>query len=251
MMTRSVIDAHPGFASEILGNERQVFVYRPPGYDEGAARYPVLYMQDGQNLFDPAHAAFGVEWEAGKSADRLIGEGAMEPILIVGVGNTPQRRMEYAPRFGAEPGRADRYARFLLEELKPFIDREYRTKPESGETGIGGSSLGGLAALSICVDRPADLGHCAAFSPSVWYGGAPFLEAFEEALPGMRHINFRVLVGKREGGGMMKHGARAIRDIFRRSDHPRWRYREFANTRHDEASWGRQLPLVLPELYPV
>ena len=58
------------------------------------------------------------------------------------------------------------------------------------------------------------------------------------------------LVGKHEGGGMMKHGARAIRDIFRRSDHPRWRYREFANTRHDEASWAKQLPLVLPELYP-
>jgi len=251
MMPRSVIDAHPGFASEILGNERQVFVYRPPGYETGTRRYPVLYMQDGQNLFDPAHAAFGVEWEAGKTADRLVTEGAMEPILIVGVGNTPERKSEYAPRSGADPGRADEYARFLTEELKPFVDEEYRTRPGRDGTGIGGSSLGGLAALSACVDMPERFGRCAAFSPSVWLGGEPFLEAFERALPAMRHINFRVLVGKREGGGLMKQGARAIRDIFRRSDHPRWRYREFANTRHDEASWGKQLPLVLPELYPV
>ena len=82
MMTGSVIEAHPGFSSEILGNERTIHVYLPPDYAGGRARYPVLYMQDGQNLFDPAQAAFGVEWEAGKTADRLIAEGSMEPIII-------------------------------------------------------------------------------------------------------------------------------------------------------------------------
>jgi len=250
MMTDSVIDAHPEFASEILGNERSVFVYLPPGYARSERRFPVLYMQDGQNLFDPAEAAFGVEWEADDTADRLIADGEMEPILIVGIGNTPERREEYSPPFGETPGRSDEYARFLLEELKPFIDAEYRTDPSRDATGIGGSSLGGLAALSLCVQHPESFSHCAAFSPSVWYGGPPFLAEFERALPDMAHINFRVLVGKREGGGMMKHGARAIRDIFRRSDHPRWRYREFANTKHDEASWAKQLPLVFPELYP-
>jgi predicted alpha/beta superfamily hydrolase len=249
-MTFSVITAHPEFESDVLENERTIHVYLPPDYEAGTTRYPVLYMQDGQNLFDPAQAAFGVEWEAGKTADRLIAEGSMEPIIIVGIENTPQRKAEYSPPFGEHPGKSDEYAGFLLEELKPFVDEEYRTKPGRDETGIGGSSLGGLAALSICIENYDSFGHCAAFSPSVWYGGPPFLAEFERTLPRMEHINFRVLVGKHEGGGMMKHGARAIRDIFRRSDHPRWRYREFANTRHDEASWAKQLPLVLPELYP-
>ena len=249
-MTHSVIDAHADFESEILENRRTIHVYLPPEYEEGTGSYPVLYMQDGQNLFDPAQAAFGVEWEAGKTADRLIAEGAMEPLIIVGIENTAQRGEEYAPPFGAEPGRSDEYGRFLLEELKPFIDEEYRTRRDRDATGIGGSSMGGLAALSVVIGEPEAFGHCASFSPSVWYGGPPFLAEFERALPRMRHINFRILVGKNEGGGMMKHGARAIRDIFRRSDHPRWRYREFANTRHDEASWAKQLPLVLPELYP-
>ncbi|MHC4448986.1 MAG: alpha/beta hydrolase [Planctomycetota bacterium] len=249
-MTSRLITAHPEFESKILENERTIHVYLPPAYEQGDESYPVLYMQDGQNLFDPRQAAFGVEWEAGKSADRLIAEESMEPIIIVGIENTPQRKEEYSPPFGADPGRSDEYARFLLEELKPFIDEEYRTKPGRDETGIGGSSLGGLAALAICVENHDSFGHCAAFSPSIWLGGPPFLAEFERTLPRMAHINFRVLVGKHEGGGMMKHGARAIRDIFRRSDHPRWRYREFANTRHDEASWAKQLPLVLPELYP-
>ena len=249
-MTHSVIDAHPDFESKILKNSRTVYVYLPPDYEDGEDVYPVLYMQDGQNLFDPAQAAFGIEWEAGKTADRLIGEGAMEPLIIVGIENTRERGEEYSPPFGDKPGRSDEYARFLLKELKPFIDKEYRTRPGRDDTGIGGSSMGGLAALSVVIGEPAAFGHCAAFSPSVWYGGAPFLAEFERTLPRMGHINFRILVGKNEGGGMMKHGARAIRDIFRRSDHPRWRYREFANTRHDEASWAKQLPLVLPELYP-
>ncbi|MEM8882491.1 MAG: alpha/beta hydrolase-fold protein [Planctomycetota bacterium] len=237
-----MIEAHPDFPSAILDNRRTVHVYLPPGYADGDARYPVLYMQDGQNLFDPAKAAFGVEWEAGKTADRLIGEGEVEPLIIVGIENTPQRQQEYGPN--------DTYGRFIVEELKPYVDGHYRTETDAEHTGIGGSSLGGFAALQICIDQPDAFGRCAAFSPSVWYGGEDFVRRFEQALPHMRHINFRVLVGKTEGGGLMREGARAIRDALRRAHHPHWRYREFANLTHDEASWARQFPIVLPELFP-
>lgn len=242
-MTTSVIEAHPDFASEILGNRRDITVYVPPGYEESDERYPVLYMQDGQNLFDPKTAAFGVEWEAGKTTDRLVAEGAVEPMIIVGIANTPDRFAEYSTERGAE------YAEFVADELKPFIDEQYRTRPEREWTAIGGSSMGGLAAIVVCLEKPEIFGRCAAFSPSLWYAGEEFVERIEKALPNMPDLHFRILVGKNEGGGVMRKGALWLRDALRRADHPRWRYREFAETSHDEASWAKQLPLVLPELW--
>jgi len=244
------LDTFPDFASEILGNERTVHVLTPPGYEDSEERYPVLYLQDGQNLFDPRKAAFGVEWKAGETADRLLADGKIEPVIIVGVANTPQRLEEYAPASARTPGRADEYVDFLTTELKPFIDEEYRTRQD--DTGIGGSSMGGLVALFACMHAPDVFSKCAALSPAVWYPGREFADEFEAALPGMRHINFRVVVGMEEDPGRrMLTGARWIRDALKRSGHPRWRYRELANAQHNEAAWSRQLPLVLAELYEV
>lgn len=244
------LENHPDFASEVLGNKRAVHVLTPPGYEDSDERYPVLYLQDGQNLFDPSKAAFGVEWKAGETADRLLADGRIEPVIIVGIANTPDRMEEYAPASEQAPGRADQYVEFLTTELKPFIDEEYRTRPE--ESGIGGSSMGGLVSLVACMQAPDVFSKCAALSPAVWHPGRPFADEFEAELPNMANVNFRVVVGMEEDPGRrMLTGARWIRDALKRAHHPRWRYRELADAQHNEAAWSRQLPLVLAELFGV
>ncbi|MBA2431241.1 MAG: hypothetical protein H0V56_03905, partial [Chthoniobacterales bacterium] len=147
------IHAHAAFPSKILGNKRDVLVYLPPGYRRSRTRrYPVLYLHDGQNVFDAATSFGGVEWGADETAQRLVNEELIEPLIIVAVANTgPDRIHEYAPSRGQlESGKRKRskgllrhYGRFLINELKPFIDARYRTLTEAQYTGLGGSSLGG------------------------------------------------------------------------------------------------------------
>jgi len=146
------------FRSAALGTTRRVSVYLPPGYDDSAARYPALYLQDGQNLFDPGRAFVpGQDWGLDETAEALIAGGEIAPVILVGIDHGGADRIdEYTPsrdprrRVG---GRLPAYRRMLVDELKPWIDARYRTRPEAAATGIGGSSLGGLAALELAMTR--------------------------------------------------------------------------------------------------
>jgi predicted alpha/beta superfamily hydrolase len=170
---------HRRFPSRYLSTPRDIVVYLPPGYDESDGRYPVLYLQDGQNLFDPATAYGGQDWWADVTADCLIRAGAIEPPILVGIYNTGVRRIsEYTPTRDPrrrKGGKADRYAQMLARELKPFIDREYRTKRGAVDTGVGGSSLGGLVSLEAGLLYPRVFGNLAVMSPSVWWDGRAIL----------------------------------------------------------------------------
>lgn len=182
---------HPApFRSALLGNERRLVVYLPPGYHaDESRRYPVLYMQDGQNLFD-GRTSFvpGQHWHLGETADNLIREGAIEPLIIVGVYNAGEHRIrEYTPT--ADPnfkvgGGANLYGRMLAEELKPFIDAHYRTKPEREHTGLGGSSLGGLVSLYVGLTRGEVFGRVLAMSPSLWWDDCWLLRNLDELTRG-------------------------------------------------------------------
>lgn len=160
----------------------------PPGYTESPeARYPVLYMQDGQNLFDPATAFLGNDWGADIAADSLIRDGLLRPLLIVGVYNTGVRRIsEYTPTRDParnKGGKGARYARMLARELKPFIDSHYRTRRAASDTGVGGSSLGGLVSLEAALRYPRVFGAAAVMSPSVWWDRRSIIalvEAYKE-----------------------------------------------------------------------
>ena len=175
------IRRHRGFPSKILGNRRDVLVYLPRGYSRfSRKRHPVLYLQDGQNVFDAATAFGGVEWGVDETAQRLVREKAIEPLIIVAIANTGDERIhEYAPTPGLidssakrkkrSKGWARKYARFLVEELKPYIDKHYRTKAEAEFTGLGGSSLGGLLTLSLGLWFPNVFTRLIAMSPSVWW----------------------------------------------------------------------------------
>src|SRR2546426_11459464 len=151
------IKRHRGFPSRILGNRRDVLVYLPRGYRRWSRkRYPVLYLHDGQNVFDAATAFNGVEWGVDETAQRLIRLNLIEPLIIVAVANTGEERVhEYAPTRGKfdkrrrSKGLLKNYGQFLIEELKPFIDSKYRTERAAEFTALGGSSLAGMATLVL------------------------------------------------------------------------------------------------------
>src|SRR5829696_5261560 len=186
---------HEQFHSSFLEHDRDVLVWLPPGYEndraeppagtpEGNRRYPVLYLHDGQNLFEPETSFRGDHWRVGETATELIAGGRIEPLIIVGIYNTGEARLdEYTPigdkKLGG--GHADDYGRMIIEELKPLIDRAYRTKPGAANTAIGGSSLGGLVSLHLGFTHPAVFTKIAALSPSVWWGRKAILKTIREA----------------------------------------------------------------------
>ncbi|MEZ6183924.1 MAG: alpha/beta hydrolase-fold protein [Planctomycetota bacterium] len=234
-----------GFASQLLGNRRDVFVYLPPGYEAGSQRYPVLYMHDGQNLFG-AQALFG-GWGVGEAADRLIARGEVEPLLIVGVGNTAQRMSEYIPP--QDEGRADRYARFLLEELKPWVDQTYRTRPDAASTGVCGSSLGGIVSLYLGWTHPDVFSRVGSLSGSYW------LDAFtDEALQGAPPaLTIYLDSGSAGTSADGIEGTFRVRDqllglglVLGRDLH----HRVDLGGLHNERSWRGRFPDVLRTLFP-
>lgn len=161
---------HQNFPSRHIP-PRHVEVWLPPGYDDGDGRYPVLYMHDGQNCFHAADCGFGVAWEVQHALARLIAAGEARPAIIVGIWCLPaERTVEYLPArpflYLSDPARArilagmggapssDAYLAFLVEELKPFIDATYRTRPGCADTCVMGSSMGGLISLYAACEYP-------------------------------------------------------------------------------------------------
>jgi predicted alpha/beta superfamily hydrolase len=164
------------FRSSIFRNTRFLRVWLPPGYEdaENSARYyPVLYLNDGQNLFEAAMAFGGVEWQVDEAADRLIREGSVPPMIVVGLDNAGKDRLrEYMPHRSMNPvmlrvqGR--RYPDFLMKEVMPFVEQTYRVATSPENTGLGGSSLGALIALYTVMARPGVFGRLLLESPSLW-----------------------------------------------------------------------------------
>ena len=166
--TTGDVRLHKKFASKILGNERTIVVHVPPGYnDNPEQRYPVAYFQDGQNLFDEATSFAGVEWKLDEAAERLARSGGMEPAILVGIYNSEQRTPEFTPPALGTGGsaRGDDYARFVVEEVKPFVDKTYRTRLAPEDTCIAGSAMGGLIALHIANTKPDVFGRVATLTP--------------------------------------------------------------------------------------
>lgn len=255
------IQQHPAFASRLLRNKRDVLVYLPTGYRRSPRRrYPVLYLHDGQNVFDAATSFGGVEWSADESAERLTTQGLLEPLIIVAVANTGENRIhEYAPTRGVidasgkrkkrSRGWLRKYGRFLIEELKPFIDREYRTKPEVEFTGLGGSSLGGLATLVLGLWFPKTFHRLAVMSPSIWWDDCAIYRIVDE-LREKPPLKIWLDTGTNEPGW---ERARVLRD---RLVGKGWRlyddlqYTEVEGADHSEGAWGARFEAVLRFLYP-
>ncbi len=176
--TKSVSILSDSFPIPQLSRTRRVWLYLPPDYATSGRRYPVLYLHDGQNVFN-ASTAYAGEWGVDETLDSLHAQG--DPgVIVVAVDNGGTKRMdEYSPwhndRFGGGEGGA--YVEFLVRTLKPYIDAHYRTLPDRLHTGIGGSSMGGLISLYAILEHPEVFGRALVFSPAFWI--AP--QAFDQA----------------------------------------------------------------------
>lgn len=243
------------FESKILGNKRDVTIYLPPNYDDRPnGRYPVLYMQDGQNLFDAERAYIpGQHWQLKEAADAAIGERTANPMIIVAVDHAGSARGdEYTPVRSEKHtagGRADDYTRMLIEELKPVIDERFRTLPDAPNTGIAGSSLGGLVSLHASLTHPEVFGRVGAMSPSVWWGDRAILKTVDAYRGPV--LRLWTDIGGREGMEAL-HDARALRDRIAAKGWKASTFQYFEDRRadHSERAWQRRVRLVLEFLFP-
>lgn len=251
---RSQLCLHPRFHSRFLLHDRDITVYLPPGYALHPDRsYPVLCLQDGQNLFE-AHPH---SWRIRETADTLILSGEVEPLVIVGIAHTGEHRLvEYTPTADWKQGGglAEQYGRLVAEELLPFIAAHYRVRSGPANTGLGGSSLGGLAALYLGLKHADVFGKLAVLSPSVWWNHRSILALVGELAPQMRsRPRIWLDVGESEG-------PRAIADaelLDRRLRAKGWRpgenlhFQRFPEATHNEASWSTRVSPLLQFLFPV
>ncbi len=233
---------------------RDLIVYLPPGYaaDTGA-RYPVLYLHDGQNTMD-ACTAFAGEWHADETAEALIGQGKVAPLILVGLYNTSDRIPDYTevadPRYGG--GNADNYGRYLAEVVKPLIDSTYRTRPEAQYTGVAGSSLGGLVSMYFGLTRSATFTRIGVLSPSVWWANSDIVTRVN-SLASKPALRIWEDIGTAEDSGDALAGARALHDALKAkgwADGADLRYFEDPGAQHNEAAWSGRFGAVLQFLYP-
>ena len=235
-----------GLWSPQLANHRDILVYLPPSYGEGKRRYPVLYMHDGQNLFDEATSYAG-EWGVDEAMEGLSAEGI--EAIMVGIPNAgPLRFSEYSPFHTTRAGRAQgqHYLQFVVETVKPLVDRDFRTLPDRQHTGIAGSSMGGLISLFAFFHHRETFGFVGAMSPSLWLGRGALFSYVERTpfVPGRIYLD----AGTREGTErftadvrqmhitLVEKGYRARQDLL---------YVEEVGAIHHESAWRRRLPQAL------
>lgn len=246
---------HEHFTSHFLEHERTLIVYLPPGYEaQPDARYPVLYLQDGQNLFDSATAFAGNEWGADETADELILARQIEPLIMVGIYNTGEHRIEeYTPSRDPKRGggKADLYGRMLVEEIKPFVDENYRTLQGPLNAGLGGSSLGGLITLYLGIKYSEMFGKLAVLSPSVWWDNRRILRLIARLRLKPR-LKIWLDMGTCEGGMSLQDTER-LRDLLEAKG---WvegddlQYSEIEGAMHNEAAWATRVGPLLRFLFP-
>jgi sialidase-1 len=255
-----LFEHHAEFPSKYLTHRRDVLVYLPPGYREvrnATTRYPVLYMHDGQNLFDAATSFARVEWRLDETAEKLSAAGRMTPVIIVGIYNTAARMTEYT--YGAEPrpeGRSgEDYVRFLVEELKPFIDETYRTLPDRRHIAIGGSSLGGLISLYAASTRPEVFSMAGVISPALFWDNARAIRDVPRHAPYPSDMKFWVDIGTEESsrrqGDVVGSAVTRCRDLiaeFKKAglvEGANYQYLEVPGAGHNESYWAQRVDQML------
>ncbi|MGA9982831.1 MAG: alpha/beta hydrolase-fold protein [Acidobacteriaceae bacterium] len=249
---------HTGFASRFLQGERDISVYVPPAYEnDGQRQYPLLILQDGQNLFDPETSFIrGKTWRVAETADDAIDAGEVQPLVIAGVANAGERRLaEYTPSRDMKLGGGDasQYALMVTRELLPFLRANYRLRSGAADTGIGGSSLGGLVSLWIGLRHAEIFGKLAVLSPSVWWNHRFILAYLNDVAPGLvRRPRIWLDVGDQEGRRTLSD-TRALDARLRALG---WRedvdlhFEEAAGGTHDEPSWAERVRPMLRFLFP-
>jgi len=250
------------FHSQIFRNTRMLRVWLPPRYDapgNETRQYPVLCLNDGQNLFDRATAFAGVEWQVDETADRLIRQEVIPPLIIVGIDNTQGDRIkEFLPYRSLHPPvlrpQGKRYPDFLMNEVMPFVYERYRIARGPENTGLGGSSLGALISLYTVIERPGVFGLLLLESPSLFISNRRILKYSRR----FRRWPERVFLamGTREAGREDKdkqvvEDVRQLERSLRRAglDESRLLVKIDEGATHNEGEWAKRFPEALSFLF--
>jgi predicted alpha/beta superfamily hydrolase len=250
------------FPSRIFRNQRFLRVWLPPGYDDPVNQqkpYPILYLNDGQNLFETISSFTGVEWQVDETADRLIRSALVLPLIVVGIDNAGKDRMrEYMPHRSINPVmlrvQGKRYPDFLLKEVMPFIEQNYRVARGPENTGLGGSSLGALIALHTAIVRPGLIGRLLIESPSLWVSNKQIIRESRT----VREWPERIFIGAGTAEAATPEKSRSVVDnvkelaaIVRRAVLSESRLlvviKEGAG--HNETAWAARFPEALQFLF--
>ncbi len=245
---------------------RNVDVWLPPNYNEGdASRYDVLYMHDGQNLFESQKSFMGVDWGLDQAMAALCQEKEIRPTLVVGIWNTPQRLREYLPqrpfcehqsqrsrsrvikRYGGTPI-SDKYLRFLVYELKPFIDRRYRTRPEREFTFVMGSSMGGLISLYAICEYPHIFGGAGCLSTHWPIANRSFGKYLKARLPEPGHHKLYLDYGDEANRAGYLVRQKRVEHIIRERGYAfglDWLANWYAGDPHSETAWRTRVHVPL------
>jgi predicted alpha/beta superfamily hydrolase len=232
-----------------LERTRTIRVYLPPGYERSRRRYPVLYMHDGQNLFDDATSYVG-EWGVDETLNELARTHKLE-LIVVGIDHGGERRVvELNPWESPEhvPGEGAQYLKFVVDVVKPWIDAHYRTRPDRAHTAILGSSLGGLVSHYAIFEYPQVFGAAGIFSPAYWYAPAVFDYTASHPLP--RDVRLYFYAGGQESERMLPD-LDAIVATLRRRGFPEAKLRvDIApQAAHNEAAWRAAFPRAVLWLF--
>jgi predicted alpha/beta superfamily hydrolase len=229
---------------QLGGRRRRIWLYLPPGYATSQRRYPVLYLHDGQNVFDEATAYAG-EWAVDETLNKLADSG-QDPTgcVVVAIDNGGERRLdEYSPWVNErlkKGGEGSQYVEFLVRTLKPYIDQHYRTRPEAAHTAIVGSSMGGLISLYAGVKYPAVFGRVGVFSPAFWFAKDSVL-AFVRRQSAPSKSRFYFVAGPAEGPTMVPHMAEVRDALLARGVSPgHIAFKTPADGQHAEWFWRRE-----------
>ena len=219
---------------------RDIVVWLPKSYEKALEkRYPVLYMHDGQNVFDPVTSYTGVDWQADETATKLIAEGRMREIVIVGVYNTIDRLEEYST--GAK---GQKYREFLIHTLKPFIDKTYRTLPEREHTATIGSSMGGLVSFLLAWFHSETFGKASCLSPSFIFRKNHAIKLIKKSRRPRHKVRVYMDCGGVGGDALLHKGCKKVLRILRCKGYWRGRniyYSYYRRARHSEVDWAKRL----------
>ncbi len=247
-------------------NHRNVEVWLPPDYDEGNANgYAVLYMHDGQNLFEPQKSYIGVDWGMDEAMAALGRENEIRPTIVVAIWNTPQRLREYLPqrpfsdhqfqrsrrrvikRYGGTP-LSDNYLRFIVYELKPFVDSRYRTRPERDFTFLMGSSMGGLISLYAICEYPHVFGGAGCLSSHWPIAHQSFSKYLQARLPEPEHHKIYLDYGNEANSPGYRASQKRVEHILKDSGYAfgiDWLGNWYAGDPHSETAWRARVQLPL------
>lgn len=246
---------------------RYVDVWLPPGYSLPGAkqrRYPVIYVHDGQNVFDPASSFIGVDWGIDETMTRLIGEKKIPEALIVAIWNTPKRLSEYMPQKPLEQlaeadldamfksvrrePLGDAYLRYLVTELKPAIDARYRTLPDRAHTSLMGSSLGGLISLYAVCEYPDVFGGAACLSTAWQVANGVTVRELKKSLPDPRTHRLYFDFGTGTNDGSIEPFQEKVDALLKESGYTNgvnWVTQKFPGEEHSERAWRKRVHLPL------